>query len=135
MTSLFWYETFYYLWVKRFFDIRREIHNLSMMTFLSALLPTPTCVAPATRPLAWLRQASESQPSSPEAELNWFFFKSPKILRTRFRCMTTFTSQSPIWDFYFDISELHILPMRAWTPALLLHLTNPCAEPKGSQAN
>ena len=32
----------------------------------------------------------------------------------------------PIWGFYFDISELHILSARAWTPALMLHLTNPC---------
>ena len=34
----------------------------------------------------------------------------------------------PIWDFYFDISEWHILSARAWTPALMLHLTNPCAK-------
>ena len=34
----------------------------------------------------------------------------------------------PIWDFYFDICEWHILPARAWTPALMLHLTNPCAK-------
>ena len=35
-----------------------------------------------------------------------------------------------IWDFYFDISDWHILPSRAWTPALMLHLTNPCAKRK-----
>ena len=35
-----------------------------------------------------------------------------------------------IWDFYFDISEWHILPERAWTPALMLHLTNPRAKRK-----
>ena len=35
-----------------------------------------------------------------------------------------------IWDFYFDISEWHILSARAWTPALMLHLTNPCAKRK-----
>ena len=32
-----------------------------------------------------------------------------------------------IWDFYFDVSEWRILPACAWTPALMLHLTNPCA--------
>ena len=37
---------------------------------------------------------------------------------------------NPIWDFYFDISEWHILPARAWTPALMLHLTNTCAKRK-----
>ena len=53
------------------------MHNLSMMTFPSAL---PTRLAPATGPLAWLRRASESQPSS-EAELNSTdFFKIPQIL-------------------------------------------------------
>ena len=36
----------------------------------------------------------------------------------------------PIWDFYFDISEWHILSARTWTPALMLHLTNPCAKRK-----
>ena len=36
----------------------------------------------------------------------------------------------PIWDFYFDISEWHIISARAWTPALMLHLTNPCAKRK-----
>ena len=35
-----------------------------------------------------------------------------------------------IWDFYFDISEWHILSARAWTPALMLHLTNPCTQRK-----
>ena len=35
-----------------------------------------------------------------------------------------------ILDFYFDISEWHILSARAWTPALMLHLTNPCAKRK-----
>ena len=36
----------------------------------------------------------------------------------------------PIWDFYFDISEWHILSARAWTPAIMLHLTNPCTKQK-----
>ena len=46
--------------------------------------------------------------------------------------MTSFTSlvPFPIWEFYFDISECHILSARVWTPALMLHLTNPCAKRK-----
>ena len=36
----------------------------------------------------------------------------------------------PIWDFHFDISEWHILPARAWTPASMLHLTNTCSKRK-----
>ena len=51
------------------------------MTFLYDP-PPATRVAPATRPLAWLRRASESQLSSPEAELNSTdFFNIPQILR------------------------------------------------------
>ena len=34
------------------------------------------------------------------------------------------------WDFYFDISERHILSARAWIPPFMLHLTNPCAKRK-----
>ena len=30
--------------------------------------------------------------------------------------------------FYFDICEWCVLPERAWTPAFMLHLTNPCAK-------
>ena len=36
----------------------------------------------------------------------------------------------PIWDFYFDICEWHILSAHAWTPELMLHLTNPCTKRK-----
>ena len=35
-----------------------------------------------------------------------------------------------IWNFYFDICEWHILPVRVWTHALMLYLTNPCAKRK-----
>ena len=37
---------------------------------------------------------------------------------------------------YCDISEWHVRSARsAWTPVLMLHLSNPCTEPKGSQPN
>ena len=39
-------------------------------------------------------------------------------------------SHYSIWYFYCDISEWQILSARAWTPALMLHLTNPCAKRK-----
>ena len=35
-----------------------------------------------------------------------------------------------IWNFYFDICEWRILPAHEWTPALMLHLTNPCTKRK-----
>ena len=59
------------------------------------------------------------------------FSQIPKILRARLRCLDVIyipLVTSSIWDFYFDISEWHILPVRAWTPVLMLHLTNPCAK-------
>ena len=75
----------------------------------------------------------ESQPSSSDAKTQLTDFSwIPQILRARFRCMTSFTNLVlfSIWHFYFDISEWHILPARAWTSALMLHLTNTCANRK-----
>ena len=61
---------------------------------------------------------------------NWLFFKSPKS--SAHACGTWRHSHPAvtfsIWCFYFDISEWHILSARAWTPALMLHLTIPCAK-------
>ena len=92
--SLFRYETFYYLWVKRFFDIRKEIH----LTFPSA----PNHVR--TR-----RKATASQRKSTfffRPQNSTLFFKSPKILRARFWCMTSFTY--PSHTFYLGFLFWHI---------------------------
>ena len=62
------------------------------------------------------------------------FFKSPKILRTRFRCMTSFTSPYLVFLFW-HLWMTRPSPARAWTPEFMLHLSNPCTEPKGSQPN
>ena len=47
--------------------------------------------------------------------------RSPSLLG-----MTSFTSQVlfPIWRFDCDICDCHILPARAWTPALMSALTH-----------
>ena len=52
--------------------------------------------------------------------LGFFFFSNSKILRPLLPGMTSFTSPVPfsIWGFYCDIYDCHILPTRAWTPAL-----------------
>ena len=54
------------------------------------------------------------------------------LVRTQELNSLLFTSLGliSIWDFYFDLYEWHILSARAWTPALMLHLTNPCAKRK-----
>ena len=56
----------------------------------------------------------------PSQELNSTdFLKIPKILRARFRCMTSFTSTGqPFPGIYFDICERHILRARASTHVL-----------------
>ena len=108
-------KLFYYLWVKRFFDIRKEIH----LTFPSAPKPRahPTqCHWPGFGEQAKVNLLLPSQ------ELNLLtFFKIPQIHRTRFWCMMSFTSpgQISIWDFYFDISEWLIVPACAWMPAFM----------------
>ena len=99
-----------------------------MTTFPSA--PNHVRHPPQTTGLASARP--ERQPSRSDAGTQpTDFSQIPEILRAHFRCMTSFTSRGHIiWDFYFDISEWHILPARAWTPALMLHLTNPCTKRK-----
>ena len=69
------------LQTRYFFNTIWDTHT-SFYSGFSICPHPPTRVAPATRPLAWLRRASESQPSSPEAELNSTdFFNIPQILR------------------------------------------------------
>ena len=122
------HKTFYYLWVKRFFDIRKRETQSCYDNFSICLPSTTTC---STRRKA--SASSENQPSSSNAKTQLTDFSQiPQIFRARFRWMTSFTSPSHItlWDFYFDISEWHILPTYAWTPALILHQSNTCAKRK-----
>ena len=55
-------------------DFLVQVRNLLLL-----LSCPPSRVTPATKPLAWLRRASESQPFSPEAGLNSSdFFQNPQ---------------------------------------------------------
>ena len=112
--------------------MRREIHNLSMLNFPSApnhVRHPPQGLSESRKSTVFFRGRNSTL---------WLFSN----LSPHFRCVTSLTSLviSSIWDSYFDISKWHILPGRAWTPALMLHLTNPCAkrkvlsltEPKGN---
>ena len=96
------------------------------------MLTFPSAPHHARHPTALVSASPESQPS-PRQELNSLnFLKSPKSsvhasgAWRHLHPPVTFS----IWDFYFDNSEWHILPRRAWTPALMLHLTNLCAKRK-----
>ena len=72
----------------------------------------------------------ESQPSSSEAGTQLTAFSQISAHASGTWHHPNTLVPIPIWDFYFDISEWHILSVRTWTPALMLHLTNPCAKRK-----
>ena len=112
--------------------MRREIHNLSMLTFPSV----PNHVRPP---------AANNWPGLGEPWKSTFFFRSRNSTNWLFSNPPKSSAHAsgawryshllvpfPIWGFYFDICEWHILPACAcaWTPALMLHLTNPCAKRK-----
>ena len=73
--------------------------------------------------------SSESQPSSEAATQLTAFSQFSAHASGAWRHPNTLVSVS-FWDFCFDISEWHILSARTWTPALMLHLTSPCAKRK-----
>ena len=110
-TSLFRYETFYYLWVWRFFDIRREIHILSVLAFWSS--PTQH-VRTRSRP----PRASESQPSSSEAGLttNWLFQNPPNPPRASGAWRHPHSlAPFPIWAILTSVSDMSARPARVNT--------------------
>ena len=72
--------------------------------------------------------SSESQPSSFEAGTQLTAFSQISAHASGAWCHPNTLVLIPIWDFYFDISEWHILSAHAWIPALMLHLTNPYAK-------
>ena len=105
----------YYLWVKRFFDIRREAQ--SFYADLSICTP-PSFAVPVAHKFVSPRPIST----------NWLFSNlSPRFRSGRHSHPSVIFS---IWGFYFDISKWHILPARVSIPAINLHLTNPCAKLK-----
>ena len=122
----------YYLWVKGYStwgEKERDTIFLCWLLLRSQLSTQPTCSARSTQSRL-ASPSSESQSSSSEAGTQLTAFS--QILAHAsgaWRLPNTLVS-IPIWDFYFDISEWHILSACAWTPALMLHLTNPCAKRK-----
>ena len=66
------------------------------------------------------------------------FFKISQKSSARFRCVASFALASlrfPSRAIVTSLSDTFALRTHKWTPVLMLHLTNPCAEPKGSQPN
>ena len=92
----------------------------------------------STQPTAGARSAQirlasaspESQPYSSEAGTQLTAFSQISAHASgAWRNPNTLASIT-IWDFYFNISEWHILSAPAWTPAFMLHLTNTCSKRK-----
>ena len=65
------------------------------------------------------------------------FFKIPKILRSRFQCMTSFISTGQPLSGIFILTSVNDTssPHARQHLCSSLHLTNTCAEPKGSRPN
>ena len=127
----FRYETFIHLFEFKDFSTWGEKDTIFQCWLLlhRQLSTQPTCGARSAQSrLASL--SSESQPSSSEVRTQLTVFSQISAHASgAWRHPNTLVS-IPIWDFYFDISEWHILFARAWTPALMLHLTNPCTKRK-----
>ena len=121
----------YYLWVKRFFDMKRERHTIFLCWLLlhRQLSTQPTRGARSAQSRL-ASPSSESQPSSPEAGAQLTAFSQISAHTSSAWHHPNTLGSIPIWDFYLDISEWHILFEGAWTPALMLHLTSPCAKRK-----
>ena len=126
------YETFIHqFWVKSFFDIRRERDTIFLCWLLLyrqlSIQPTRGTRSAQSRLAS---PSSESQPSSSEAGTQLTAFSQISAHASGAWCHLNILVLIPNWDFYFDISEWHILSAGARTPVLMLHLTNLCNKRK-----
>ena len=87
-TSLFWYETFYYFWVKSFNIRKRDTHSFYSGLFIC---PHPSSAAPATKVSASKRKSTVS--FGVQFSTNRLFQNLPKS-SVRFRCVTSFALAS-----------------------------------------
>ena len=133
--SWFRYETFITFMTFRF-STRREIDTQFLLCrlFHQNQQPMAHLVDPQ---MAWPRWAPKI--NSPRLSLilnSLHFFKIPKNPSTSLPGLASFTSLVlfPIRGFYYDICDCHMLPARAWTPALNV-CPYPCTKPKSSKPN
>ena len=133
--SLFRYETFITFLTFRFSTRGERVTIFTMLTVPS----DPTTCGASHRPnWAGPAQVQKNQLASSrfKSQLTASFQKSPKNLSPLLPGMTSFTSPVPfsIQGFYYDICDCHILPARAWTPALNV-CPYPCTKPDSSKPN
>ena len=98
-------KLFYYLWVKRFFNISREAQSF----YDDVSICTPTRTAPVAHKFVWPRPGLYLNSSIRPQKLTDFSQISQNPPRTLpVNDVTPIPrSQFSIWDFYFDISEWH----------------------------
>ena len=130
----FRYETFIHLFQFKGFSTSGEWCTIFLCWLF--YLPTPTTTTTFGTPpqtTGLISASPESQPSSSEARTQFpDFFQIPQILRARFgawhRSHTWFHSY--LGFLFWHLWMTHPTRVCAWTPALMLHLTNPCAKRK-----
>ena len=124
---------FNFLSLKVFRHEERDTQSFYADCFYIVSSQPNQCMAPVAQTFVWPRPALNLDSLVRRQELNsLLFLKSPNPQTMLPVCDVTHIpwSHFPSGFFYFEISELHILSVRAWTPALMLHLTNPCAKRK-----
>ena len=124
---------FTFLSLKVFRHEKRETQSFYADCFFIVSSQSKQRVASVAHKFVWPRPALNLDSLVQRQELNsLLFLKSPKSSAhasgawRHSHPLVTIT----VWDFYFDISEWHILSARTWKHALMLHLTNPCAKRK-----
>ena len=130
----FRYETFIHLFeFKGFRHEERETQSFYADCFYIVSSQLNQRAAPVAHKFVWpLPDLNLDSLSFGGRNSTHWLFSNLKILSTHFRAwrhlhpLVAFS----IWGFYFDICERHILPAPASTPALKLHLTNPCTKRK-----
>ena len=123
----------YYLWIKGYSTWgERDTIFLCWRLLHLQLSTQPTCGACSAQ-IRLASPRSESRLSRSEAGTQLIAFsqipKSSAHASGPWRHSHSLVP-IPIWDFYLDISEWHILFACTWKPALMLHLTNPCTKRK-----
>ena len=132
----FRYETFYYLWVKRLSTWgERDTIFLCWLLLHCQLSTQPTHGARSAQSrLASPRYESKLSRSDAGTQLTDFF----QLLKSSAHTSGAWRHPRPLVPItgIFILTSLNgTFSPRAWIPALMLHLTNPCTEPKGSHPN
>ena len=115
----------YYLWVKGYSTWgERDTIFLCWLLLYRQLTTQPTCGARCAQ-IRLASSSAESRHSRSEAGTQLSDFS--QIPKSSAHGSGAWRHSHPlvlipIRDFYFDISEWHILSARAWTSALMLHL-------------